>query len=201
MKKTYTLSKKNDWNRRGRSFIRHALLLLWPLIIATGVVLVWYQLRLRGYHFSHADESALVGAVIMTFAVLFSITGAFVLNTIWEKYRMVVLCIFQKDKERFLFYRDERIPVLLHLLLFSFSFPLLGMIAMLDYKEVLSGMIAVFSVSFGLSLYWIAAVELENPVNSPWIKERIPKEWLTVDVDEQFALGTEGKRHTKDVVE
>lgn len=186
MNKPVVLSKKHDWKRRGRSFVRHAFLLSKPLSIAAASTALWYKLHLRGIYFARVDESILMGAVLTMLSVIFSITAALVLNTIWEKFRIVGLAVLRRDRETFLLYRDERMPVVLHLLLFAFTLPIIGIIGLLDYRSIPTGMFAVFSVTFVFALYWLVVIVLEDPVKSPWLKERIPAEWLSADVDAEF---------------
>ena len=105
LQRTKHLSKKGDWKRKWRSFERHALLVLVPFVIALGAVGIWYQLRKQGIYFSKDDEIALTGGAIATLAIAFSLMAAVVLNTIWENYRKIVVCVLEKDVQTFLYYR------------------------------------------------------------------------------------------------
>jgi Na+/melibiose symporter-like transporter len=183
------LSKKYDRKRIWRSFKRHAALAAYAIGSAVFVTALWYAAWSHGWHFSGGDESILGGAIVTTLGVAYGITAALILNTLWEKYNKVVLCVFKKDKDTFLFYRDERMPIMIRLLLASISLPLIGIVGALDYQHAWSGVAAVFSVSLVLALYWMVATKLEDPAKSAWLAERIPKEWLVVDVDEHFGLG------------
>lgn len=185
------LSKKDDVARKWRSFKRHAFLLLRAFLATILPLFAWYQLRLRGIHFAHEDEMIIIGAVIATLGVAYGIMASLVLGSIWEKYKKVVISVLKRDKETFLCYRDERIPIMIHLLLGALSVPLAAMVALLEYTHFWAGVASVFSVSFILALYWIVATELENPAKSPWFAERIPEEWLLVDIDEYFRLANE----------
>lgn len=182
------LSKKEDWQRRRRSLERHTLLVLQPFAIALCAVGAWHTLRKHGWYFSHDDETVLTGAIVTTLAVAFSLTAAVVLNTVWENYRKVVSCVLTKDIRTFLIYRDERIPVAMYLLLSAFSLPLIGMVALLEYRNYWAGAASVFVVCFSVSLYWIIATRLQDPSKSAWLAERIPEKWLAVDVDQYFKL-------------
>lgn len=184
-------SKREDRQRRWRSFKRHTRLILQPLVIAACAVGIWYALRTRGLYFSHEDETVLTGAIITTLAVAFSLIAAVVLNTIWENYRKIVVCVLTKDVRTFLIYRDERIPIAMHLLLSAFSWPLLAMIALLEYRNFWAGVASVFSVWYSVSLYWIIATQLQDPSKSAWLAERIPPNWFTKDIDQYFKLGEE----------
>ena len=53
----------------------------------------------------------------------------------------------------------------------------------LGWADVTTGSYAVFAVSFVIALFFVVAIELDDPKRSIWFKERIPAEWLTIDVD------------------
>ncbi|TAK96534.1 hypothetical protein EPO05_01585 [Patescibacteria group bacterium] len=185
------LSKKNDPARKWRSFRKHAMLILEPLVLAVMFVKLWQLLRHLGLYLSDEDELSLTSSVITTLAVAFSIMATLMFNTVWEKYRQVVIFVLKGDKEGFLVLRDERMPMVLHIFIAALSVLFLGMVMLLNYRQEWSGIAAVFSLSFVVALYWIVIPQLENPAKSPWFAERIPKEWLELDVDEFFKLEKE----------
>ncbi len=104
-----------------------------------------------------------------------------------------MLSILKRDKETFLCYRDDRIPIMIHLLILVMSLPVLIIISLLEYKSAWTGTTCVFFVSFALSLYWVVVTELQNPSKSLWFVERVPDEWLTIDIDMHFKLAEEEK--------
>ena len=128
------LSKKKDFRRKCSSFKKHALLIFQPFLIGAGVVAIWYQFYKHGLHFSSEDEVALTGAIITTLAVAYAITASLVFSSIWEKYQKVVICVLKKDRDTFLYYRDERIPIVIHLLLLTFAMLIIFMVGGLEYK-------------------------------------------------------------------
>jgi hypothetical protein len=182
------LSKRDDLGRRWRSFKRHTFLLLQPLIIALLMTLLWDELWKRGLHFSEHDEVILTSAIIVTLGVTFSITAAVAFTSILDKQRQVVQSVIKKDKDTFLIYRDERLPIVVHLVLGSLSISIIGMVMLLGYHEEQTGLASVFLVTFSISLYFIVGTELQNTAKSAWFAERIPIEWLTIDVDDHFKL-------------
>ncbi len=164
------------------------MLLCQPFFAAMLAVVAWYHLSKAGIHFPKADEAVLTTAVVATLAITFSIIAALVLNSIWEKYQKVVIAVLEQDEHKFLLYRDERIPIVLHLLLASLSAPIIGMVMLLEYKGFWSGAASTFCITFAISIYWLVVVQLESPAKSPWFAERIPPEWLIADIDKHFKL-------------
>ena len=185
------LSKRRDARRRWRAFKRHASLVLWTLFVSSIVTAAWYAIWIRGVHFAEDDKDVIIGAIVTTLGVTYGILVSWIIGAIWEKYRKVVVCVLEQDKHTFLLYRDERMPIVLHLLIGAVSFPLVGMIGMIAYKHIFTGASSVFAVSMVLALFWRIAAELEDPTKHGWFSERIPPDWLTEDVDEFFKLGPE----------
>jgi len=187
------LSKRGDWDRKWNSFKRHFILLLQPFAFSTVVSLAWWSwLYKNGIHFAKEDESSILTGVFLLLSVAYGITTAITFGSIWEKYQKVVRSVLRHDMQTFLYYRDERIPIIIHLLILSFSFPILGFVGFIEYHTVSAGIASVFSTSFVLSLYWVVITELQNPAKSLWFAERIPKKWLTIDIDKHFKLAEEG---------
>ncbi len=183
-----TLSKRNDWKRRLVSFRNHMIFIFQPFCIALLITAAWYQFYLRGWNFSSDDEPVLIGAIIGTLAIAFSITASTVFESTWKKYQTVVICVLKGDRNTFLYYRDERLPIIIHILLLTFTTMIIIMVGGIHYKHLVSGIVSVFSISFVLILYFIVIVELQNPAKALWFAERIPKEWLEVDIDKHFKL-------------
>lgn len=154
----------------------------------------WYELWSQGYHFAEDDKDIVIGAVITTLGVLYAILVTWILTAVYDKYKEIVVCVLTQDKDRFLLYRDERLPIVSHLLVGIVSFPLLGMIGLVAYKHALTGAVSVFVVSSILTMVWFVLRQLENPLKTGWFAERIPEEWFAIDIDEHFKLG----RHRKD---
>ncbi len=181
------LSKKRDPTRRLRSFKKHGLLLLQPLATAALMTVIWRKVQMAGYHFNKEDESAVIAGITIL-ALPYGVIAGVIIASVWEKYKKVMGCVFKKDAETFYRYRDERMPVLLHILLACLSLPMVVLICSLDYKGELCGAMIVFSVSLGITVVWVVATELEDPSKSAWFGERVPREWLEEDIDLHFKL-------------
>ncbi len=190
------LSKKEDWRRRGRSFYRHLLLMMVPFLIAAAAAMIWDRLRERGWVFDKEDEVILT-TVILTIGMAYGIAATLVMNTVWGKYRKVMLSVLEKDERTFLKYRDDRMPIVLHLFLASLSLPLISMIMAFPFRGEWSGRISIFFIAFILSLYWVALAQLEDPARSAWLAERVPEEWLKEDVDKFFGFEGEEKKESR----
>lgn len=185
------LSKRDDFGRRWRSFWRHTWLCAQPFIIAIAAVIFWRWLRSKGYYFCKEDEVPLAGGAGATLVLTYGITVVLLFNYVWGKHSKMMSCVLPhqpQDQRTFLLCRDERAPVIIYLFLFFLSALLLGMIMLFNYHKELSGIAAVFSVSFAMTLYSVVVAQLEDPAKSPWLLERVPKKWFKIDIDEFFKM-------------
>lgn len=188
------LSKREDAVRKLRSLKKHLQFLLQPTIFAVLVTAIWWKVFHKNeIHFGKEDEVAVLAGVFLFLSVAYGITISTSLESVWGKYQIVVKSVLKKDKDTFLCYRDERLPIIVHLLNLAFSSLILLMVAMIEYHTISSGLLSVFSASFVLSLYFVVVTELQNPAKSLWFAERIPADWLTEDIDDYFKLNEEKK--------
>ena len=190
------LTKRNDLGRKIRSFKKHSWLLLQPFGFALSMSLFWWITFFKnGIHFNKEDEGPLLTGVFLLLSVTYGITTSATFESVWKKYQVIVTSVLKKDKHTFLCYRDERMPIVIHLLVIAFSIPLLGIVCLVEYHTASAGFVAVFATSFVLSLYWVVIAELQDPSKSLWFAERIPEQWLMEDIDQYFRLGEQNGRN------
>lgn len=188
------LSKKSDPDRKWRSFKKHARLLFRPLCFAFSATIVWNLAHENGFCFSQTDGSDLIGGTAVIIGFVYAMLAGWLLSDVFGTYKKAVLAVLTKDKRTFLFYRDERLPINLHLLVMVCSFPLFIIIGGLNYEYFWAGFTSVFWVALIFGLYLGVITELQNFSKSLWFAERIPKEWLDEDVDKFFKLGEETEK-------
>jgi hypothetical protein len=190
------LLKKNDPRRKWRAFKRNALLLAKAFCLASVATYVWLAAWINGIHFAEDDKDVVVGAIIVSIGVIYAVITTWLITAVWEKYCRLVVAVLEKNMHNFLLYRDERMPIMVHLSTAVVAVPLFCIIGMIDYRDVLTGMVSVFVLAFILIFVWIMIAKLENPLKEGWFAERIDKSWLTIDVDDYFGLNKPGGRVT-----
>lgn len=188
------LSKRSDPHRKWKSFKKHLHFLFKPFCFGVLSVIVWNWTRNQGFYFSETDGDHLIAGAAVIVGIVYGAIAGFLLADVFSTYKKAVLAVLEKDKRTFLYYRDERLPISLHLLVIVWSAPLLGIIGGLEYQHFLAGFAAVFSVAFALALYLAVIIELQSFSKSLWFAERIPKDWLEADVDHFFELDKEEKK-------
>jgi hypothetical protein len=182
------LSKKDDPRRRLRSIKMHTVFLIKPILVAALVTAAWYQLWTRGIHFSDKDEAIIVGAVILSLSVVFSAFASAMFPKTLDKFGFLTRSVFKEDWNGFMMMRDERPPIRMNLMLGVTAVSWVFMLSMIHYHGALLGACSMFFVTLCVSTAFFATTELNNPMNSPWFRERVPHEMLTMNVDEYFKV-------------
>lgn len=182
-----TFSTKRSLERKFRSFLKN----MWTTteVCLLSVVLVVLAGRIvfgGGFYFSAKEEVVITAGPIALLVLGYGITAGLVFNTVWEKYRTVMMSVLRGDRTAFLENRDERIPVVLYVLLGIFSFMLITLIGMLRFEHFGSWIVCEMSVAMVTSFFWVLTAKIDNPCTSSWLLERVDKEWLTADIDKEF---------------
>lgn len=188
---TKTLSKRNDFNRRVRSFMKHLQLMVWPITYASIAFTIWYLLQRKGVHFPKGVPLEIVATSVLVFIVPFAMICTTAIEIAQNKSNKIVDSLLSRppNKELFMRYRDERIRTVLHIGLIVLAVCTILMIGLFHFPAVWVGGLTVFFSTFTLTVPWTIIRELEDPHRSHWVMERIPDAtWLTDDVDEFFGL-------------
>lgn len=187
--KKKTLSKKSDPRRRWASFRRHANLMGFSLFASLLLVLAWYALWSHHIRFEESDESIVVGVIIASLIIAFSVSATKLLDALYEKTAMLSKCVLLRDKRTFMTLRDERLPITMNLFQATLSVLLISMVMLIGYRDAYAGAASVFVISLIVVMYFVTAMTMQDPTKSPWFAERIPADWLTEDVDQYFHIG------------
>lgn len=176
--------KRDDLHRLWQSFLRHLKLMMWVTVPAVVAMVSWRHLHQLGFHFPKEDEIALtaIGAAIP--AMPFGFLAVLLLGESYSRSKEFDKCLFEENKNSFLRIRDDRLPVIFHLMQMTLMTPIVVVAFGFDYASVWTGSFVVSAVVAAFSVYWVTIVVLQNPQRTPWFTERIPASWLTADVDE-----------------
>ncbi len=183
--------KKDSEIRKGQAITKYVQMLYRPTAITVGAAILWGLLRHYGLHFSEksTDFIAIVEVILV---IPFGLLATVALNTAQDKHDNIVAATFEKDKLKFLRFRDEKILIGMHVIMITFAGLIIFMAAMLDFKNPYEGLVIVTAVTFAFTLIWEVIRQLENPKTSHWIVERVPTEWFEEDVDSAFWKQEEG---------
>lgn len=180
------------WNRNWYTVKRHLPIILKPTILALVAVLAWKFLLLNtDTNLGHQTENPLIFVVLPMVAFVYVIFAGIAVESVFQEYKTISRCVVKKDVETFLLHRDEQLPIVMHLLVGAPSVLLVLLVMLLEYSNVAIGYATVFSVVFVVVLTWVISTELDSYEKSIWFKEKIPKDWFEIDIDEFF---TQSKR-------
>lgn len=175
------------WNRNGVVLKRHAPLFMKSLIAGLICILLW---QANVYSFSLSLKGEAENSILFISLPLASITYAFfaayAINAVLTEYKEISRAVVKGDMETFLIYRDEQLPILMHILMGTPALFVIIFTMLFPYHNVIDGVITIFSATFLITLTFTVVIELDDCRNSIWFKEKIPKEWYAVDPIEYF---------------
>lgn len=191
MKKKNTSSENRNfvsWNRGKIALQRHAPLVLKPLGFSLLITLFWRFVIFQFDLSLEEDHGETIFSLVMAFLFLvYTIFGGYAVNTVLLEYKEMSKAVVKNDLDTFLLYRDENLPILIHILIGTPSVFIILLTLIFPFgNSVMVGMIANFTVGFFLALSYTIVIELDNYKNSIWFKEHIPEAWYKEDVMEYF---------------
>lgn len=175
------------WNRSWVTIRRHAPVILKPSIVSFAIVLLWRLVIFPAdWHFAKPYEPILF-IVLPLISFIYVIFASVSVNSVFDQYKEVSKSVVRNDIDTFLIYRDEQLPILMHILIGAPSLLITSFVLLYDYEaHTITGMATVFVVSFMLMLIWQIVTELDDFRRSIWFKEKIPPEWLQIDIETHF---------------
>ncbi len=183
------------WNRNWVIVKRHAPLLYKPILLGSIAVLIW---RFIIYDFSlgfneKAENAILFIGLAFTFIVYAIFAGATIVEVLRD-YKKISKAVVKHDMETFLLYRDEQLPILMHLLIGLISLFFVFLVMFFPYHGVNEAIALVFGVVFLVVLAYVIVTELDDYRNGIWFIEKIPPHWYEVDIEEYFKNKAQAKK-------
>ena len=173
-------------NRHWISTKRHIPVVLKAII--TGIVCALAQFTISYYDLSFKKEAE--NAILflpMAFAFfVYVIFAGYAINRVLEESKIVAKAIITQDLDTFLTYRDEQLPILIHLPLTIVSIVIIMFSIFFPFPEEVTGTASVFSIVFIMTLLFLVTKELDNYESSIWFKVKTPKGWWNINIDEHF---------------
>lgn len=182
------------YNRNWVVVRRHAPIVLKPLFVGVALLLVWkHVLDPHKIHFSEPSREPIMLVVLPLVGFMYVIFASVAVASVFDQYKKVSECVIKQDVDTFLLYRDEQLPIMMHILIGAPSILITSLVMLLDYKgDNWAGMVSVFAVPFMLVLVWVIATELDDFSKSIWFREKIPTHWYEIDIEEHFSSKEQG---------
>lgn len=179
-------------NRHWISVKRHVPVVLKAMIPGVALAFGQYFINYRGLAFqAEAKEAILFLSMAFSFFV-YVIFAGYAINRVLDESKEVSRAIVQKDLDTFLLYRDEQLPILIHLPLGLVAGTITFFLLFFPFPDEFIGMTSVFSIVFMMALLFIVTQELDNYENSIWFRAKTPADWWQIEIEEHF----KGKRNS-----
>jgi hypothetical protein len=117
---------------------------------------------------------------------MYAIIAGYAINAVLTEYKEISKAVVRNDMDTFLLYRDEQLPILIHVFLGTISLYIIIFTMLFPFNDVKLGASAVFVVSSLVVMAYVIVSELDDYQKSIWFKEKIPPEWYEVDINEHF---------------
>jgi hypothetical protein len=171
---------------------RHAPVVLKAILAGLVVTGLWrFVIEANEWHLGEKSTEPLMFVVIVVAAFIYSLLLSVIVGSVYDQYRSISKAVVTNNLDEFLVYRDEQVPILMHILIGAVSVVILAGTLLLDYQhEVVTGMLSSFFVTFMLAIGWSVTNELDNFERSIWFKVNIPKRWYQIDIKTHFGSET-----------
>lgn len=173
-------------NRHWISVKRHTPVVLKAIIPGIIFTLVQYFINCRGFSFQAEDKEPILFLSMAFSFFVYVIFAGYAINRVLDESKEVSRSVVQKDLDTFLLYRDEQLPILIHLPLVLVTCTIIFFIVFFPFPDEWIAMSSVFAIVFLMSLVFMVTQELDSYENSIWFKAKTPEEWWQIDVEEHF---------------
>lgn len=190
MKILEEIEKKNtnyvSENRHWVSIKRHVPVVLKAITIGILCAFAQYIISYYGFSFQKEAENSILFLSLAFAFFVYVIFAGYAISRVLEESKLISKAIVMRDLDTFLTYRDEQLPILIHLPLGVVSIIIIFFALFFPFSEGIIGIISVFSLVFIMALLFMVTKELDNYESSIWFKVKTPKDWWQVDIEKHF---------------
>jgi hypothetical protein len=188
-----TPAKEELIKRRFRRALRKHTILFFTQVAFSLLVAVawWFVIWRNGWQVSKNDEPFFVHVVILLGSAAWVLKATEVLRVIWDQYREVSQAVKRADIATILDLKDEHVPLLMHFYIVMLALIVDGTVMFLPFDNTVDGFCIVFQVTLIFTFFTAIIIDLEDPLESGWIKNQLAKNCPTVlarDSEEAFAV-------------
>lgn len=174
-----------------KGLFRSWIILLWSLIAAVIVVLIWQVFHEKLHRFFGITPGMTTfndlasDLVTSTPALVYAALIGFMFNRIMGQTSRLKTAVDTLNALMFLEERNRRMPVVYHIMLMFIVLQITMMLFLCTYSSVEIGRFVIGTFVFISSMIYIVSVELDNPFTGVWKLQdsrKIPDGWLTMTV-------------------
>jgi hypothetical protein len=183
----------NHWTRRQwlhyafEIAVKSAYTLCKPAILSVMLGIVWrHYIYGRHLYFDGDQEPLLTGFVVIS-ALAWGLFATKAFDVSLDQFYEARRIIRQKDFNKLIERYDEKLPPLMHILIFFFALMVLIPLALIRYEHVSTGCFTVVGVTFILLLAFFVLREIDKPFSGTWTLNNMPEEWKHKDMNAERA--------------
>ena len=173
-------------NRHWISVKRHVPVVAKAVAVGIICAFIQYVIDYYGLSFKKEAENAILFLPLSFTFFVYVIFAGYAINRVLDESKTVSMAIIKNDIDTFLIYRDEQLPILIHLTLGAVSFVIILFAVFFPFPEETIGIASVFSLLFIMTVLFMVTKELDNYESSIWFRAKTPEEWWQKDIEKHF---------------
>lgn len=160
------------------SYLQSIRMIIQPLFYTLPAVIIWHILYTRGWHSTAIADEPIVNAILPALASIHVFIAGFMFLRETGDLRELKRAVRNNEKETFLEIAEDRIPAPLKYVLLVSAAMIEAWTISLNYDLYWTGLSAVYSVGYMLSLIWEIISDFDDPINGVWVIKGVPEEWI-----------------------
>ncbi len=190
------LNPNRDWKSRLASLNHNICLVVETAFIAGVITAAWAWCFSKKWPFHiHTDvDLVMLSTSILVCAAIFAFVAATLFAQVRTRNIAMARAILLGDKLEFMLQRDEKIQIMMHVVVAFFGLATLMLFAVAGYTNLWVGATIIFLTSACIVVYFISMFEMQNVSNSIWFRTHTPKEWFSQKSSEFFAQHRQERR-------
>jgi hypothetical protein len=183
LRSIWSLNPNRDWKSRLAS-LRHNLWLMFEtFVVSSAVTGLWafcYKCKWP-FHVHQETDLVMINTAVVVCAAIFAFVAATLFAQVRQRAISLSRAILLHDKPEFMLNRDEKVQIMMHVVVGFFGFSVLALSAVVAYSELWVGALIIFLESACIVVFFISMFEMQDIRNSAWFNRHTPEGWMTED--------------------
>ena len=181
LKTIWSLNPNRSWASR-LATLRHNVWLIAETMTVALIITVLWALCYRSkwpFHAHHEPDLIMINTAILVCAAIFAFVAATLFAQVRQRNLLMSRSVLLGDELEFMLNRDEKVQIMMHVVVGFFGFSVLALSAIVAYSELWVGAMIMFLETSCIVVYFIAMFEMQDIRNAVWIKANAPEVWMT----------------------
>lgn len=183
LRSIWKLNPNRNWESRLSSLVHNLWLMFETSLVSsilTGLWALCYKSKWP-FHVHHEPDLIMVSTAILVCAAIFAFVAATLFAQVRQRSTLLSRALLLEDKVEFMLNRDEKVQIMMHVVVAFFGLSVLMLSSVVAYSELWIGAVIIFFESACIVVYFIAMFEMQNIQNSAWFMSNTPTKWMTDD--------------------